>query len=598
LSAPQRRRLDLAQFIGQATAKLPFAARLVTWSALLNAGNRLQKLLRALPISWRIMLVAALNVGLAVVLLYPTWSGTRALDTTWNDLWEARRLERLLGKLDRDVGRLQVLALRQLSRPDARTMEQVEALSSAVREDVRAAIAPARLRGSDAPALLRASEAFLANFEALREIGPGSDTEETAIRAQREERFVSNIVDGADALFVTVEQLLARLQAAEAETEQDYGRALASTRRDLAVAVPLFLVLVGLAGLAVSWSIIRPLSELCTSMLDIADGGLDRRPPGTQQPDEIGDMARAVEVFRRNALAKLEVDEALRRAKERAEEALAELRSTQMSLVEAEKLAALGGLVAGVAHEINNPVGIGLTVASSMAGRCRTFASHLDRNELRRSELTEFVKAVESASSLIVANLERAGDLVSSFKQVAVDRSDHERRRFDLKETLDKIAASLRPGCKAAGLSLEVGDCAGVAMESYPGLLGQVITNLCLNSVKHGYPDGHAGKLAIEVTLSRDQVLITVTDDGCGMAEEVKRRAFEPFFTTRRGSGGTGLGLHIVFNIVTHQLGGRIRLTSGPGAGTRFDIEIPIKAPHREDGDWRPSFTAASIAGA
>jgi signal transduction histidine kinase len=269
----------------------------------------------------------------------------------------------------------------------------------------------------------------------------------------------------------------------------------------------------------------------------------------------------------------------LRASKEHAEQALAELRNAQKNLIEAEKLAALGGLVAGIAHEINNPVGISLTVASSFAQRCELFSEELLEPPLRRSRLDEFVATSHAAANQLVANLQRAGELIQSFKQVAVDRSHADRRRFDLAEATDQIVASVRPELKKLPLSVTVEVPSGIAMDSYPGSYGQVLTNLFLNAVVHAYPDGQAGTLRLGArAVGASDVEITVADDGVGMSEEVRDRAFDPFFTTRRDRGGTGLGLHIIYNLVTQTLGGHLTMESAPGRGTSFRITIPRRA--------------------
>jgi PAS domain S-box-containing protein len=277
-------------------------------------------------------------------------------------------------------------------------------------------------------------------------------------------------------------------------------------------------------------------------------------------------------------------DEETRRAKEAAERALHELAEAQRNLIEAEKLAAIGGLVAGVAHEINNPVGVGITVASGLEHRVGRFEDELAHGQLRRSRLDEFVAGVRDAARQLVANLTRAGDLVQSFKQVAVDRTHSERRAFDLADVTEQIASSLRPslGHGGHGLTLDVPH--GLVLDSYPGAWGQVVTNLFVNALTHAWPPGRGpGRMMLTARrLAPDRVEVVFADDGVGMSGEVARRAFEPFFTTRRGAGGSGLGLHIVYNIVTHRLGGRIALETAPGEGCRFRISLPTTVPDGE----------------
>jgi signal transduction histidine kinase len=198
---------------------------------------------------------------------------------------------------------------------------------------------------------------------------------------------------------------------------------------------------------------------------------------------------------------------------------------------------------------------------------------------LRRSSLDDFVEKSHAAAGQLVANLQRAAELIQSFKQVAVDRSHAERREFDLAEATDQIVASLRPVLKRLPLQLVVDVPQGIFMNSYPGSYGQVLTNLFLNAVVHAFPEGRTGTLTVRARPVGDQdVDIDVTDDGVGMTEEVRLRAFDPFFTTRRNHGGTGLGLHVIFNIVTQSLGGRLVVDSAPGRGATFRIRIPRHA--------------------
>jgi PAS domain S-box-containing protein len=270
----------------------------------------------------------------------------------------------------------------------------------------------------------------------------------------------------------------------------------------------------------------------------------------------------------------------MRKAKDAAEAALRNLRETQNSLIEAEKLAALGRLVAGVAHEVNNPVGISLTVASALERKTANFAAEVARGGLRRSSMNEYLDTSRDASSQLVANLNRAAELIQSFKQVAADRNYSDQRTFDLGDLTEQVVMSLRPGLRKHNLMLNVDCQPNLIMNSYPGPYGQVLTNLFLNAVAHAFPDGKPGTVEIQVRESgKDNVEIVFSDNGIGMSLDVRRRAFDPFFTTRRDHGGTGLGLHIVYSIVTNRLGGRLDLDSEPGGGTRIQIILPRVAP-------------------
>jgi C4-dicarboxylate-specific signal transduction histidine kinase len=396
-----------------------------------------------------------------------------------------------------------------------------------------------------------------------------------------QERLLREAIDGnAAAMGAATSRLTATIQERERGAQETFDSTLRAVNAKVAIVALLFLMLVVGVGLGVSRTISRPLGDLRQDMEAIVAGDYERRVKGLSSRDEIAEMARSAEVFRQNAIAKREAETALRASKEHAESALSELRDTQTSLIEAEKLAALGSLVAGVAHEVNNPVGISLTVASSLARRCEEFERDIETGPIRRSRLSEFVQGNRDAAKQLVTNLHRAGELIQAFKQVAVDRSHADRRSFDLRESIEQIVSSLRPGLRKSQVRLVVDVPDGIMMDSYPGPLGQVVTNLFLNAVNHAFPAGETGTISIVArTSGPDQVHIVFRDSGAGMAEDVQRKAFEPFFTTRRGDGGTGLGLHIVYSIVTNRLGGRLDLDSQPGGGTRIQMILPRIAP-------------------
>ena len=270
----------------------------------------------------------------------------------------------------------------------------------------------------------------------------------------------------------------------------------------------------------------------------------------------------------------------IRSARDAAEAALRNLQETQNSLIEAEKLAALGRLVAGVAHEINNPVGTSLTVASALERKTALFAAEAAQGNLKRSSLNEFLRISREASAQLVTNLNRAAEMIQSFKQVATDRNYSNQRIFDLGVLTEQVAMSLRPGLGKQNLTLTVDCQPELVMNSYPGPYGQVLTNLFLNSIAHAFADGKRGAIGIKVRASgKDNVEIVFSDDGCGMSDDVRRKAFDPFFTTRRDQGSTGLGLHIVHSIVTNYLGGRLHLDSEPGKGTKMQLILPRVVP-------------------
>lgn len=259
--------------------------------------------------------------------------------------------------------------------------------------------------------------------------------------------------------------------------------------------------------------------------------------------------------------------------------AMSQLQDTQTQLVQTEKMASLGGLVAGVAHEINTPVGIGVTAASTLQARTDELRSLYSSGAMKRSDLDQFMGFAEQSASIIMSNLRRAADLVQSFKQVAVDQSSSERRVFELKAYVEEVLTSLRPRLKKSAHQVDVDIPEHLMIDSYPGALAQIITNLVTNALIHAFDDGEAGTLRIHARQQGDEVMLNFSDDGKGIPEENQAKIFDPFFTTKRGSGGSGLGMHIVYNLVTQMMGGSAKLVSAPGQGTEFKFRFPAKAP-------------------
>jgi signal transduction histidine kinase len=644
---------------------------------------RIVGLLRAVPIRWRILSIAALNSLVVLILSALIWNGAKVLASAWDDLRQVRESDKILAQLESETGRLHNLIHRYINQPSPELFAEILLLREAVLGTLTTRASTDPILSGSVEELERVTERFLSGFGELRAVqttitktyeeqvlGPARDmaglysiiegatghrdaliwpalgksreaftamlvaanayylslatasAEEARRNTEMIERTIPVMIDLADndlqrlalqrlnARTIALREGLAKLSeqlsnrtellrntidAAQAETideidglsvkmgqreqkaQETFDRTLSDiSRRVLTIAV-MFLGIILTVGVLIALSIRLPLQQIMTSMRAIASGDYDREVQGTAARDEVGAMARAVEVFRENAIAKRKTEDELRSAKEKAESALLELNATQQNLIDAERLAALGGLVAGVAHEVNNPIGISLTVASSFARRAEMFEAELrSGGGLRRSQLEEFVRASRDASEQLVANLHRAGELIQSFKQVAVDRSHAERRQFSLGEATDQIIASLRPVLRRAPIEMTLDVPEGLVIDGYPGFYGQILTNLFLNAVNHAFVDGRSGTISIVAKpRGHDDIEIIFADNGAGMTPDVQRQAFDPFFTTRRNEGGTGLGLHIVYNLVTQQLGGRMMLESRLGQGTTFRIIMP-----------------------
>ncbi len=262
---------------------------------------------------------------------------------------------------------------------------------------------------------------------------------------------------------------------------------------------------------------------------------------------------------------------------------LANLRRMQEQLVQADKLSSLGSIVAAVAHELNTPIGNALTVASTLQELNKEFSQAVEHG-LRRSVLDEFQSNCGQAADMLLRNLQRAAELIRSFKGVAVDRTSSQRREFELAEVVQETLLTLAPTLKHQPYQINCQIPAGIRLDSYPGPLGQILSNLLNNAIVHAFAGRTEGQIDICAEQKDSQHLtLRFSDNGGGIAPENLKRIFDPFFTTRLGQGGSGLGLNIVYNLATGLLGGSIRVDSTPGLGTSFTLEIPLSAPNTED---------------
>jgi signal transduction histidine kinase len=282
------------------------------------------------------------------------------------------------------------------------------------------------------------------------------------------------------------------------------------------------------------------------------------------------------------ALARLYADRAIRKAKASLEEqnaalntALTQLQEAQSELVRQEKLASLGRLVAGVAHEINTPLGICVTATSHLVQELKLTREDLAEGRLDEDGLNGFFDVIDQSLRIMTTNTQRAAALVRSFKQVAVDQSSDNIRSFNLSKYIDEILLSLQPKLKGKPVKVEVDCPVDINLESFPGAVSQIVTNMVMNSLVHGFEEGRPGKISITGRLDGDQVVFNYSDDGVGMDKETLGQLFDPFFTTKRGSGGSGLGAHILFNLVTGALGGTVKVESSPGNGLHYHLRFP-----------------------
>ncbi|MBL4796969.1 MAG: hypothetical protein JKY50_06125 [Oleispira sp.] len=255
---------------------------------------------------------------------------------------------------------------------------------------------------------------------------------------------------------------------------------------------------------------------------------------------------------------------------------LENLRNTQSQLIESEKLSSLGGMVAGVAHEINTPIGLCITTQSFIKDLFKDMKKRFDDGTISKSNFTDFMHAMEESVDILNKNLERAAKLIQSFKHVSEDQAGEALRKFDLSDYLYEILSTLNPKLKTTRHSVTIHCPDNIEMEGYPGALSQIITNLVMNSLLHGFEGIEQGRITIEAEQQIDKVIILYSDDGIGLNKESQAKIFDPFYTTKRGYGGTGLGMHLVYNLVNQALQGNIQLQQA-SHGCAFMITIPVK---------------------
>ncbi len=273
---------------------------------------------------------------------------------------------------------------------------------------------------------------------------------------------------------------------------------------------------------------------------------------------------------------KRNIELALHAAKERAEQTLEDLLVTQNSLIHAEKMASLGRLVSGAAHEINTPLGVAVTIGTLLSDQFCSLAKSFRAGQIRRTEMVSYIENAEEGYNLLITNLHRSADLVQSLKHVTSDQASEARRAFDLEDCISDTVISIGPIWRRPGHRAEVTCQSPISINGYPGVISQIVINLITNSVVHAFEANQAGHISITADMMDQGVVrLRYSDDGRGIDHQVRDKIFEPFFTTRRGSGSTGLGLHIVYNLVVGSLGGSIGISDNDPSGVVFTILFP-----------------------
>lgn len=291
-----------------------------------------------------------------------------------------------------------------------------------------------------------------------------------------------------------------------------------------------------------------------------------------QQKDEL--IANQRELRQENENRQYIEDELRKRNAELAQ-SMETLKLAKDQLLESERMASLGGLVAGIAHDVNTPLGVGVTAASFLEERIQSLKNAYEDKSLTNKTMVNFVSEAEQTTSLLLSNLNRASELIASFKQVAVDQASEAERLFNLKTYLHEVLQSLQPSFKQTRHTVDIRCPDNLEVRCAPGVIAQIATNMIMNSINHGFEDKPNGHITLTIEEDGDEVVMTYRDDGRGMKPNELDQLFDAFFTTKRGQGGSGLGTHIMYNLVTQTLGGQIEANSEPGKGLEYVIRFP-----------------------
>lgn len=361
-------------------------------------------------------------------------------------------------------------------------------------------------------------------------------------------------------------------------------------RNEFLITLLIILVLISLSIITIVRYILKPIDSLSKVSKEIASGNLDT-PIAIYGSIELSILAKNFIIMRdkiKTSIKELEHHNIiledkvkyrtteLEKSYKELEQILANLNLTQEKLIESEKMASLGGLVAGVAHEINTPIGIGITAITHFIEMNKNIIKLYDKNEMSQEEFEDFLKTSKELAQMIFVNLNKTATLIKSFKQVSVDQISEDKRCFNLKEYINDTLLSISNITKKTEIDIKVEGNSNIMLNSYPGAFSQVISNLVINSIRHAYGIKDKGCILINIESKNKNLIINYKDDGKGIKKEHLSKIFNPFFTTNRESGGTGLGLNIIYNIINNNLKGKITCVSEEGKGVLFKIIIPL----------------------